>query len=47
MFLAAYTLAHVAISLVGIVTGLVLVFGLLTARRLEGWNASSGSARFL
>jgi hypothetical protein len=38
MFLAAYTLAHVAISLVGIVTGLVVVFGLLTARRLEGWT---------
>ena len=31
-------LIHVAISLVGIVTGLIVMFGLLTAKRLEGWT---------
>jgi hypothetical protein len=37
--LAAFTLFHVAISLVGIVSGFVVVYGLLTARRLDGWTA--------
>jgi hypothetical protein len=31
-------LIHVAISLVGILTGLVVMFGLLTAKRFEGWT---------
>ena len=38
-FLEAYTLAHVVISLVGIGSGFVVVFGLLTAQRLKGWTA--------
>jgi hypothetical protein len=39
MFLTAYTLVHVLLSLVGIVSGLVVLFGLLTSRRLDGWTA--------
>lgn len=38
-FLTALTLAHVAISLVGIGSGLVVAHGLLTSRRLRGWTA--------
>jgi hypothetical protein len=30
---------HVVISLVGIASGLVVLFGLLTAKRLDGWTA--------
>ena len=36
--LAAFTIFHVAISLIGILAGLVVVFGMLTARRLDGWT---------
>ena len=32
------TQIHVAISLIGILSGLVVVVGLLTARRLDGWT---------
>jgi hypothetical protein len=32
------TFAHVAISLVGIASGFVVAWGLLTARRLDGWT---------
>jgi hypothetical protein len=39
MALATYTLVHVLISLVGIASGLVVLFGLVTAKRLEGWTA--------
>src|SRR3989442_13753602 len=39
MILTTFTLAHVAISLVGILSGLVVVYGLLTAKRLDGWTA--------
>ena len=39
MFLTAFTIAHVVISLVGIVAGLVVVYGLLTSKRLDGWTA--------
>lgn len=38
MFLATYTLFHVVISLVGIVSGLIVLFGLLTERRLDRWT---------
>jgi hypothetical protein len=38
MFLSLYTLVHVAISLVGILSGLAVLYGLLTAKRLEGWT---------
>jgi len=36
--MATYTILHVAISLVGIFSGLIVLHGLLTARRLEGWT---------
>ena len=38
-FLAAYTLLHVLISLVGIGTGLVVLFGMLGAKRLDAWTS--------
>jgi hypothetical protein len=37
--LTAFTLFHVAISLVAIVAGIVVLFGLLASKRLDGWNA--------
>jgi hypothetical protein len=37
--LKTFTLVHVIISLVGIVSGFVVLFGLLTGRRLGGWTA--------
>jgi hypothetical protein len=39
MILTIYTLIHVAISLVGIFTGFVVLFGLLKGKRLDGWTA--------
>jgi len=39
MSTSTYTLVHVLISLVGIGSGLVVVFGLLAGKRLEGWTA--------
>jgi hypothetical protein len=38
MFLATYTLVHVVISLVGIASGLVVLFGLLRGRDLDRWT---------
>jgi hypothetical protein len=38
MTLATYTLLHVVISLVGIGSGLVVLFGLLSGKRLAGWT---------
>ncbi len=37
--LAIFTLVHVVLSLIGILSGFVVVFGLLTAKRLDGWTA--------
>ena len=37
--LQPFTFVHVVISLVAILAGLVVLFGLLNARRLEGWTA--------
>lgn len=37
--LKTFTLIHVAISLIGIASGFVVVFGLLTGRHLRGWTA--------
>src|SRR2546429_142614 len=37
--MTTFTLAHVALSLVGIGSGFVVMFGLLTAKRLDGWTA--------
>ena len=39
MRLPTFTLLHVAISLIGIVSGLVVMFGLLSADRRPGWTA--------
>lgn len=38
MSLAAFTLLHVLISLVGIAAGIPLVYGLLSAKKLPGWT---------
>jgi hypothetical protein len=40
MSTATFTLLHVLISLVGIGSGLVVVLGLLTGKRLDGWTAT-------
>jgi hypothetical protein len=37
--LKTFTLVHVVISLLGIASGFVVMFGLLAARRLDGWTA--------
>ncbi len=34
-----FTLVHVVISLVGILSGFIVLFGMLTAKRLNGWTA--------
>jgi len=39
MSLATFTLVHTLISLVGIGSGLVVLFGLIAGKRLEGWTA--------
>jgi hypothetical protein len=39
MTLETYTRVHVLISLVGIGSGLVVLFGLLNGKRLDGWTA--------
>lgn len=36
--LFAYTLLHVSISLLGIASGVVVIYGLLQNERLEGWT---------
>ena len=38
MSIATFTLLHVIISLLGIASGLVVLFGMLTGRLLNGWN---------
>ncbi len=37
--MTTYTFVHVVISLVGIVAGLVVLLGLIAAKRLSGWTA--------
>jgi len=37
--LAVFTFIHVLLSLAGILAGFVVVFGFLTAKRLDGWTA--------
>jgi hypothetical protein len=39
MSLATFTLVHVILSLIGIAAGLVVLFGMLAAKRLEGSTA--------
>lgn len=36
---SAFTTVHVIVSLVGILSGLVVLFGLIAGRRLDGWTA--------
>lgn len=38
MTTSTFTLVHVVVSLVGIASGLVVVFGLLAGKRLDGWT---------
>ena len=38
MILPIYTIIHTLISLVGIFTGLVVLFGMLAGKRLDGWT---------
>jgi hypothetical protein len=38
MILRVYTQIHVLISLVGIFTGLIVLFGMLAGKRLDGWT---------
>ena len=37
--IATFTKLHVAISLIGIVSGLVVLYGMLGAQRIPGWTA--------
>jgi hypothetical protein len=37
--LSPFTIFHVLLSLVGILSGFVVLFGMLTAKRLDGWTA--------
>jgi hypothetical protein len=37
--MTTFTFVHVVLSLIGIFSGLVVLFGLLTAKRLDGWTA--------
>jgi hypothetical protein len=39
MSTATFTLMHVVLSLIGIVSGLIVLFGMFRARRLEAWTA--------
>ena len=39
MSLATYTLVHVLISVVGIGSGVVVMYGLMNGKRLDGWTA--------
>ena len=39
MSLSTFTTVHVIISLVGIVSGFIVMFGMLSAKRLNGWTA--------
>ena len=45
MSLATFTLVHVLISLAGIGSGLVVLFGMLTGRRMDGWLVSLGQVQ--
>src|SRR5258708_31161880 len=39
MTIATFTAVHVVLSLVGILSGFVVLFGLLGGKRLDGWTA--------
>ena len=40
MFLKIYTLVHVLLSLIGIGSGLVVMYSMLTRKRVAGWTAT-------
>src|SRR6266852_957709 len=37
--MTTFTFVHVVLSLIGIFSGFVVLFGMLTAKRLDGWTA--------
>jgi len=39
MSTSTFTLVHVVISLIGIFAGLIVLFGMFSAKRLSGWTA--------
>src|ERR1700739_955364 len=39
MTLSTFTLFHVVLSLVGIASGFIVVYGLVAGKRLDGWTA--------
>ena len=39
MTTSTFTLLHVIISLIGIGSGFIVMYGLLTGKRLDGWTA--------
>jgi hypothetical protein len=39
MSVATFTLIHTVLSLIGILAGLVVVFGMFSSNRLPGWTA--------
>ncbi|MGH7495657.1 MAG: hypothetical protein ACREOO_25145 [bacterium] len=39
MSISTFTVIHTVISLIAILAGIVVVYGMLTAKRLEGWTA--------
>ena len=39
MSIATSTIVHVVVSLIGIVSGLIVLFGMFGSRRLPGWTA--------
>jgi hypothetical protein len=47
MSLATFTQVHVVISLIGIVSGLIVVFGMLGGKLLHGWNGTFLAATVL
>jgi hypothetical protein len=36
---STFTLLHVALSLIGIVSGIIVLYGMVSARKLDGWIA--------
>ena len=40
MTLSTFTLFHVVLSLLGIASGLIVVYGLMTGKRFDGWTAT-------
>ena len=39
MSTSTFTVMHVALSLIGICSGIIVLFGMLSANRLTGWTA--------